>query len=80
MAGFLTRSERFDRYQSICTAAKEGEEPVRSLIKLYNGMTTEISKYEAEIQRLREANLALVDEMTRLRAAALEVGNQPLLF
>lgn len=52
----------------------EGADPSQFLTRLYNGLTTEISKAEAEINRLRNASEVLAAELQNLQATALKVS------
>jgi len=59
-APFLSRSDRFQRFQQLARRIREGGEdndPENMLTLLYNGMNSEIFKAEAEIQRMRESNM-----------------------
>jgi hypothetical protein len=74
----LTRAERFTNLQNLIAEIRApGAEPARILTRLFNGLTTELTKCENEINALQAANAALVssEEAARVarEAALLEV-------
>ena len=73
MASFLNRAARFEKFQSIMQELQNPQKPqsqsnpAQLLTRLYNGFTSEFSKAEAEITRLRNANDALAEEIALLK-------------
>ena len=76
---FMTRGERIQRFQELLKDMKNGQAPEHVLTRLFNGFTAELSKAEAEIQRLRQSASALTKELADLNAIALQVSSEPTL-
>jgi len=70
------REERFKKFQDLCKEMKSAQNPeaaAQYLARLYNGLTTEITKAEAEITRLHNASVGLSGELQSLKASMLQV-------
>lgn len=67
----LLRTERFTFFQKLTDELKAaGTQAAPILTRLYNGLTTELTKAEAEITQLENANNALQLRLETARAAA----------
>lgn len=73
--GVTPRAERFQNFQALVKEMKETPNPNTNLFltRLYNGLTSEIAKAEAEITRQRSVNQTLTEELQSLRGGQLEV-------
>lgn len=74
MAGMLTRAQRFQQYTQLAEELKDGAEAPLILTRLYNGLTTELSKAEAEIKNLRDALSTATAELATMKAMAIQVS------
>ena len=77
LASRQARLARFANFTNLVNEMKENDvNPHTILTRLYNGMTTDISKAEAEITRLKGLAQGLSDELTNLKGTAIQVSLQ----
>lgn len=75
----LTRAARFESFQNLMQELKTKASPPAILTRLYNGLTAEISKAEAELKQQQNMISDLTSELAKATAAALEVRHPPNL-
>jgi predicted nucleic acid-binding Zn-ribbon protein len=75
-SGIKPRHERFTIFQSLIAEMKNAQDanPASFLTRLYNSLTSELTKAEAEITRLHSASHALTAELQSLKGATLQVS------
>ena len=77
-SGITPRDQRFANFQSLMNEMKDSNaNPAKLLTRLYNGLTSEITKAEAEVARLHNASQTLTAELQSLKGAVLQVSNSP---